>query len=311
MKRAKDPLLRHTSLASDHPARRKAKLGLEQRFGDEARFIKAWFESPLKTGSVYPSGKVLSRAMANAVDPTLPGPIVELGPGTGPVTEALLQRGIDQDRLILLEFDPAFCKLLARRYPKAQVVQGDAYDLARSLAPVLAEKPAAIVSSLPLLTKPDGQRLALLEEAFALLQPRGVFVQFTYGIGSPVPRVDAQFAPAQFAGTVSPPIWLNFPPARVWTYRLATAGQTSRPSLDFIDKLKAGTDKLGDEWKQKRRRFQQEFQSRAEKAKAEIKLRTAKVKDGLERHSALRSREEHEHAAPFRKKVADRKRPHR
>ena len=58
------------------------------------------------------------------------GPVIELGPGTGPVTEALIQRGIPQDRLILIEFDPDFCRLLSRRYPRATIVEGDAYTLA-------------------------------------------------------------------------------------------------------------------------------------------------------------------------------------
>ena len=54
---------------------------------DEARFLRSWFERPLVTGAVTPSGKMLARTMASYVDPRLEGPVVELGPGTGPVTE--------------------------------------------------------------------------------------------------------------------------------------------------------------------------------------------------------------------------------
>ena len=80
-----------------------------------------------------PSGKALARTMAAYVDPSMPGPIIELGPGTGPVTEALVAQGIDPARLVLVEFDPTFCRLLRERYPTATVVQGDAYSLRRLL----------------------------------------------------------------------------------------------------------------------------------------------------------------------------------
>src|SRR5215469_17890762 len=103
------------------------------RLDDEVRFIRTWIEKPLSIGAVTPSSRVLARAMAAYVDPRVDGPIIELGPGTGPVTEALVAQGIDPARLILLEFDPHFCRLLRERYPAATVVQGDAYSLKRAL----------------------------------------------------------------------------------------------------------------------------------------------------------------------------------
>ena len=279
--------MRHTSPASDRGPRGKTKPSAE-RFGDEARFIRAWFDNPLTTGAVSPSGKVLSRTMARAVDPDLTGPVVELGPGTGPVTEALIQRGIAPERLILVEFDPDFCKLLARRYPRACIVEGDAYDLQGSLAPVLQAPAAAVVSSLPLLTKPERHRLALLREAFGLLRPDGVFVQFTYGLGSPVPRLDENFAPAGFHASVSPPVWLNLPPARVWTYRPGdAAANDDRPGRSQRDRLSRAIEEGGPDWREKRRRLHHNFLVRAEKAKLELKLRTEKLKSGIERHQSL------------------------
>ena len=281
--------MRHSFPASDRGPRGTPKRPAE-RFGDEARFIRAWLDNPLVAGAVSPSGKVLSRTMASAVDPDLRGPVVELGPGTGPVTEALIRRGIAPERLILVEFDPDFCKLLQRRYPRACVIEADAYDLRGSLAPVLRSPAAAVVSSLPLLTKPEKQRLLLLREAFALLEPDGTFVQFTYGIGSPVPRLDENFKPVGFRASVSPPVWLNLPPARVWTYRpingpdTVDAPQAGETRFGF--KVDAG--RLGEDWREKRRRLRLEFLLRAEKAKLELKLRTEKLKAGIERHQSLR-----------------------
>ena len=192
-----------------------ARPRLEDRLADEARFIRTWLDKPALTGAVSPSGRFLARMMARAVETHGTGPIIELGPGTGPITQALLKRGIDPKRLVLVEFDSAFCRLLRQRFPEVRVVQADAYALRESLQNVLAVPAAAVVSSLPLLNKPDSQRLSLLEDAFALMGPGGSFVQFTYGMTSPVPRAAA----ALFDAEVSPPVWLNLPPARVWIYR--------------------------------------------------------------------------------------------
>jgi len=188
---------------------------------DEFRFLKSWIEKPLTVGAVAPSGKALARVMANYVDPAVAGPIVELGPGTGPVTEALIARGIDPERLTLVEFDPQFCELLRTRFPGVNVVQGDAYSLSTTLAGVLREPAAAFVSGLPLFNKPLKIRLELLDQAFSLMQPGAPFVQFTYNAISPIPRSHGHIR-AEASGRV----WRNLPPARVWVYRRADdAGQ--------------------------------------------------------------------------------------
>ena len=192
-----------------------ARPKLEDRLADEARFIRTWIDNPVLTGAVSPSGRYLSRMMARAVDPCGTGPIVELGPGTGPITQALLKRGVNPSRLLLVEFDGSFCRLLRQRFPGVKVVQADAYALRDGVRAILGEPAAAVVSSLPLLNKPDAQRLALLEDAFSLMRPDGRFVQFTYGMHSPVPRDAA----VDYEADVSAPVWFNLPPARVWVYR--------------------------------------------------------------------------------------------
>jgi phosphatidylethanolamine/phosphatidyl-N-methylethanolamine N-methyltransferase len=181
---------------------------------DEFRFLRTWFEKPLTVGALTPSGKALARVMANYVDPKARGPIVELGPGTGPVTEALVERGIDPARLTLVEFDPEFCELLRRKFPGINVVQGDAYDLRHTLADALREPAAAFVSGLPLFNKPLKMRLELLDQAFSLMKPNAPFVQFTYHAISPIPRSHGHIR-AEASGRV----WRNIPPARVWVYR--------------------------------------------------------------------------------------------
>jgi len=195
-----------------HIRRFEEKNGI--RLDDEVRFFRSWIEKPLAIGAVTPSGKALARTMAAFVDPKTPGPIVELGPGTGPVTDALVAQGIDPSRLVLVEFDPTFCRLLRARYPTATVVQGDAYSLRRLLHALLLEPAAAVVSGLPLFTKPMQMRLRLVHEAFSLMLPGAPFVQFTYAAISPIPR-----ALDRVKSEASERVWANIPPARVWVYR--------------------------------------------------------------------------------------------
>lgn len=185
-----------------------------ERFEDEARFLRSWFERPLVTGAVAPSGKMLAQTMASYVDARRPGPVIELGPGTGPVTEALIGRGIPPERLVLVEYNPDFCELLRRRFPRAVIVRGDAYDVADTLAEVVREPCAGILSSLPLFTKPLDQRLALLSSSLDMLHPGAPFVQFTYAIVPPIPARSRDYV-----ATASERIWRNMPPARVWVYR--------------------------------------------------------------------------------------------
>jgi phosphatidylethanolamine/phosphatidyl-N-methylethanolamine N-methyltransferase len=184
------------------------------RFQDEAKFIKNWVDSPLKLGAVAPSSPFLARVMAERIDPAAQGPVIEIGPGTGPVTEALIARGVPEDRLVLVEFNPEFCTLLRRRFPRATIVEGDAYALDRTLEGVLSEPAAAVVSSLPLTTRKPVERLALIDRAFRLMREGAPFVQFTYSVMSPIP-----VRKAGLVATVSDWVLRNLPPARVWTYR--------------------------------------------------------------------------------------------
>jgi phosphatidylethanolamine/phosphatidyl-N-methylethanolamine N-methyltransferase len=189
-----------------------AKKQPKLRLDDEVRFIASWLQHPLKVGAVSPSGRALAKAVAAEIDPSIPGPVVELGPGTGPVTEALIERGIATDRLVLVEYDPEFCTLLRRRFPGATVVEGNAYALGETLAGIVNEPLAAVVSCLPLMTRPLNARMRLLNAAMRMLRPGAPYVQFTYAMTAPIPS-------RRYRVTASPRIWLNLPPARVWVYR--------------------------------------------------------------------------------------------
>jgi phosphatidylethanolamine/phosphatidyl-N-methylethanolamine N-methyltransferase len=184
------------------------------RLDDEVRFLRSWIEKPLHMGAVMPSGRVLARTMARYVNIDSSEPVVELGPGTGAITNALIEHGVDQKRLVLVEYNPGFCALLRDRYPQATVVQGDAYALRDSLWNVLSEPASAVVSGLPLVIKPMLTRLKLIRDAFVALAPGAPFVQFTYSVAPPIPK-----SLPGVSTEASERIWMNLPPARVWVYR--------------------------------------------------------------------------------------------
>jgi phosphatidylethanolamine/phosphatidyl-N-methylethanolamine N-methyltransferase len=207
----------------DHAVDKPHRRGL----ADSARFLKSLFAAPRLTGAVAPSGRALARAMAAAAGPPADGLIVELGPGTGPVTRALIETGLERGRLVLIEYDQSFCQLLRQRFAPAKVINGDAYDLPRTLVDFSGQPIAAVVSSLPLLNQPPYRREKLIGDAFALMGPPGLFVQFTYGPASPI---SLAVCADLYEASRSRPILLNLPPARVWTYRLKAdaAGRLAR-----------------------------------------------------------------------------------
>lgn len=183
---------------------------------EELKFLRTWATKPLTTGAVSPSGRYLAGAMAAIVDPSWDGMVVELGPGTGAVTAALIARGVPAERLLAVEYNPDFAEHLRVRFPAIGVAVGDAYEIADTLKRRGIDKVSAIVSSLPLFTKPPLRRRHLMQQAMAALAPDRPFIQFSYALVPPVPA-----EPGEWDLEVSPWIVRNLPPARVWTYRKA------------------------------------------------------------------------------------------
>ncbi|MDR3495957.1 MAG: methyltransferase domain-containing protein [Ancalomicrobiaceae bacterium] len=199
--------------------RRRAGGDIKTKMLDELRFLRNWIGNPLKTGAVAPSGPALARSMAGYIDTANAGTVVELGPGTGVVTEAILERGIAASRLVSIEYSPDFCALLRERFPGVHFLQGDAYGIRTNLAGIAELPLAAVVSSLPLFTRPPAERQRLINTALDMLAPGAPFIQFSYAFVPPVPHGAGDF-------TIERSNWIlmNLPPARVWIYRRPARG---------------------------------------------------------------------------------------
>jgi len=143
------------------------------------------------------------------------GAVVELGGGTGKITEAILASGVPAERLAVFETNPLFADLLRERFPGVQVLTLDA----RRVAEVPLTDVGAVVSGLPMLAIPGGDQHTILEGAFRLMRPGGVFIQFTYGWRTPIER--KVYETLELEWTKSRWVLGNLPPARVYWFRQA------------------------------------------------------------------------------------------
>lgn len=186
--------------------------GVDQMRPDLCLFLRNWAREPLRVAAIAPSGAALARLITREID-CASAPVLELGPGTGVFTRALIERGIAPAELALVEFGAEFAALLRERFPEARIVHADEVRVqADALFP--AADAGAVVSGLGLFSMRPRTVLAILANAFDCLRPGASFYQFTYGPRSPVPRPILDrlgFKTRRIGGTLK-----NLPPASVY-----------------------------------------------------------------------------------------------
>ena len=179
---------------------------------------KMWFQAylrhPLRLGALFPSSSALSSLMVRHIKADTHGRILELGPGTGPFTRALLKKGIPEEHLVLLEQSPEFSLFLRKSFPKATVICGDAKDVEGIVQPLGIEQFDEIVSGIPLNAMGGRLRRIICDEAFKLLRLGGSFVQVSYLPRCSIPNnvMAAHSAKKIYCGLAL----RNIPPAFVW-----------------------------------------------------------------------------------------------
>jgi phosphatidylethanolamine/phosphatidyl-N-methylethanolamine N-methyltransferase len=179
---------------------------------DASVFFALWLQKPLRIAAANPSGTRLADAVARYIDLTRPGPVLELGAGTGSLTEGLVRAGCPPERIIALEREPAFVAVLRREFPAMRVIAGDAMRIGEFLAGSV-ERLAGVVSSLPIKWFPVEAQYAVVRPCLDLLGPGGRFLQLTNAFSSPLP-VDR----LGIAGREVARVWLNLLPAQIWAY---------------------------------------------------------------------------------------------
>ena len=200
-------------------------LQLRQKFSDrfeaDIRFFKGWLDGPKTVGTPFATSIHTGRAMAGVIDTASGLPVLEVGPGTGTITKAILARGVAPENLYAVEFSEDFAFGLRCAFPCVNIMHGDIFALDELLGSKRGLIFDCVISAIPLLNFPLARRIAYVEDMLNRIPPGRPVIQVTYSPVSPVPPRSGSFAVerADF-------ILRNVPPAHLWTYRRA-AGRGS------------------------------------------------------------------------------------
>ena len=175
-------------------------------------FFRRWLANPLQMGSIVPSSPALCRRIVQQVRPAPDEAVLELGAGTGVISQALLAGGVPADRLILVEIVPDMAAHLRRVLPGVRVIEGDARRLPDLLPPAWIGRIGAVVCGIPLGLLPVAEQRRFIDAIEAVAPGRG-FLHYSYCATSPLPAGRLGLAARREAWTP-----LNFPPASVWRY---------------------------------------------------------------------------------------------
>ncbi len=193
-------------------SRRADKVRARAARADLIPFLRAWLAAPLRVAAIAPSGPGLARAITAELSATSM-PVIELGPGTGVFTQAILDAGVTPDQLVMIEFGADFAALMRARFPAVRLIERSASDLA-DVTLFGPGQAGAVVSGLPILSMPKPVVRAILSTAFSELRSGGAMFQFTYGYRCPV--ADAILDEFGLIARRTATVLVNAPPASVY-----------------------------------------------------------------------------------------------
>ena len=184
-------------------------------------FLRGFLEKPAEVGSIIPSSRFMERRITRTADLASAKLAIELGPGTGGTTKALLEAMAPDAKLLAIEINPGFCELIEQsiRDPRLIVHEGSAAEIPEALVKHDLGAPDVVLSGIPFSTMPREVGLAILRSVNDSLAPGGRFVayQFRDVVHTLGKRV---FGPASVQLEL-----LNMPPMRV--YRWDIPGKTA------------------------------------------------------------------------------------
>lgn len=177
-------------------------------------FFRQWLRSPKSMGAVIPSSRVLARAVTEAVHWRPGQHVIELGAGTGAISQGLIDSGLPPEALMMIELDRPLFEYLRERFPAVRVVNGDATRLSDILGQQGITEVGTVISGLPMVTMPLAFQRAVIHQSLEVLGADGRLLQYSYSPISPVPArklgVDAKLV--KF-------VVRNVPPATLWRFR--------------------------------------------------------------------------------------------
>lgn len=192
----------------------RIKSRFAEKFDDNIRFLKGVISTPKTVGAIMPTSARMANRMASIIDTGSGLPVLELGPGTGVITRAILDMGVRPEDLVSVEYSSDFVRHLRGKYPGVNFINGDAFSLAETLENYRGQKFDCVISGIPLLNFPMHQRVKLVEDLLKLIPVGRPIVQFSYGPVSPVAARPDSYTIKHFDF-----IMRNIPPAQIWHYK--------------------------------------------------------------------------------------------
>lgn len=177
-------------------------------------FFRQWLRSPKSMGSVIPSSKALARAVTDQIVWEPGQTIVELGAGTGAISQGLLDSGLPPEAMMMVELDRPLFEYLRDRFPAVRVINGDATRLVDILRQQGVEQVSTVISGLPMVNMPIEFQRSIVEQSFAALRPEGCLLQYSYSPVTPIraKQLEVEAKLVRF-------VIRNLPPATVWRFR--------------------------------------------------------------------------------------------
>ncbi len=178
-------------------------------------FFKEFLRSPFTVGSICPSSTLLTKQLVTAIPAHCQGMIIDLGAGTGIVTEQLLTCGYPETKVVAIEKSSELASVISRRWPKIQVINNDAASALSDLYKTGTHLPVdAIISSLPLRVLPAASVCEIMNGVCKLISDDGCLIQYSYAVWMKFPLQDYGLHPDGSTFVLG-----NLPPAKVERYR--------------------------------------------------------------------------------------------
>ncbi|MFP3873230.1 MAG: class I SAM-dependent methyltransferase [Thiohalophilus sp.] len=189
-------------------------------------FLQQFLKHPLQVGSIIPSSRFLERRIIEASDVASAKVVVELGPGTGGTTHALLNAMPRNARLLSIELNDFFYNVISQIEDERLIPHlGSACDIQAILAEHNLGAPDAVISGVPFSTMSRDMGTRIIESVSSVLAPRGRFVAYQTRDRVATlcrPIMGSEQAEMEF---------FNIPPTRIYQWQKKVNGNAHPPQV--------------------------------------------------------------------------------
>lgn len=181
-------------------------------------FLKEYLLKQKTTGAICPSSSHLAKAMTPSKIVASAHSVVELGPGTGVITEKIINKIPEDCTFFALEINHAFAKVLEDRYPQLKVYRDSAVNIRKYLKKNKVQQCDTIISSLPWTYLSPQTQDEIFASVHQSLSIEGKMITYSYLHGAIFPpgKRFRKLLSQHFSEVKKKVVWKNLPPAIVY-----------------------------------------------------------------------------------------------